>query len=93
MKQIRQARGRLPAASTPPQLGSTASIAIDTPANEIFLADGYVNHRMSCSTPTPSPSNACGAPMASRRRTMKLANYNPESAQFANPGALREDRQ
>ena len=67
------------------QLGSVASIAIDTAANEIFLADGYGNHRVivldADSLAYKRMWGAYGRPPTD----MKLGNFNPTAPQFANP--------
>ncbi|HEY4265117.1 MAG TPA: hypothetical protein VGM72_07360 [Micropepsaceae bacterium] len=66
-------------------LGGTASIAFDPQANELFLSDGYFNHRVivldADSLAYKRMWGAYGKPPAD----MKLPNYNPKSAQFANP--------
>jgi len=69
------------------QLGSTASIALDTQANELFLADGYGNHRlMVLDADTLGFKRMWGAygkpPMD---LNPKPANYNPNAEQFTNP--------
>ena len=51
------------------QLGKPAETAIDKAADEIYVADGYGNHRASCSMRRPAPTSGIGAPMASCRTT------------------------
>jgi hypothetical protein len=67
------------------QLGRVASIAFDETANEVFLADGYSNHRVivldSENLTYKRMWGAYGKPPTDQ----KLPNYNPTSPQFTNP--------
>src|SRR3984893_2114748 len=69
------------------QLGSTASIALDTQANELFLADGYGNHRVivldANSLAYKRMWGAYGKPPQDIKPAP--ANYNPKAEQFTNP--------
>lgn len=48
------------------QLGKPAETAIDKEANEIYVADGYGNHRVIVSTPPQAPTSGTGALTATR---------------------------
>ena len=76
------------------RLGKPANVDFDAAASEVYVADGYYNHRVSsCSTATPARSSACGAPMASYRPTTNSAAYDPKAAPqqaVREPGSLRE---
>jgi len=69
------------------QLGSTASIALDTQANELFLADGYGNHRVivldADSLAYKRMWGAYGKPPQDIKPAP--ANYNSKAEQFTNP--------
>src|SRR6266550_1930265 len=69
------------------QLGSTASIALDPQANELFLADGYGNHRVivldADSLAYKRMWGAYGKPPQDIKPAP--ANYNPKAEQFTNP--------
>jgi DNA-binding beta-propeller fold protein YncE len=67
------------------QLGSTASIAMDPVANEIFLADGYGNHRVIVLDADSLAYKRMWGAYGKPPTDMKLPNFNPASAQFANP--------
>ncbi len=66
-------------------LGGTASIAFDPAANELFLSDGYFNHRVlvldADTLGVKRMWGAYGKPPSDE----KLPNFNPTSPQFANP--------
>ncbi len=60
------------------QLASVADIAVDPSTNEIFVADGYGNHRIIVfDADTGALSNACGARTASHPPTRRLGAYEP----------------
>lgn len=67
------------------QLGSTASIAIDPAANEIFLADGYANHRVIVLDADTLAYKRMWGAYGKPPTDLKLPNYDPKSPQFANP--------
>jgi NHL repeat len=69
------------------QLGSTASIALDQGANELFLADGYGNRRVVVlDSETLAFKRMWGAyGKAPMDPTPRPANYNPNAEQFTNP--------
>jgi DNA-binding beta-propeller fold protein YncE len=67
------------------QLGSVASIAIDQAANEIFLADGYSNHRVIVLDADSLAYKRMWGANGKQPTDMKMKNYEPEAPQFANP--------
>ena len=67
------------------QLGSVASIAIDAAANEIFLADGYSNHRIIVLDAESLAYKRMWGANGKQPTDMKMKNYEPEAPQFANP--------
>ena len=67
------------------QLGSVASIAIDQAANEIFLADGYSNHRVIVLDADSLAYKRMWGAYGKQPTDMKMKNYEPEAPQFANP--------
>jgi hypothetical protein len=50
--------------------GRAADMVVDQATNELYVADGYFNHRRRFE-PTPARSSAPGVPMASRRQTRR----------------------
>ena len=67
------------------QLGSVASIAIDQAANEIFLADGYSNHRVIVLDADNLTYKRMWGAYGKQPTDMKMKNYEPEAPQFTNP--------
>jgi len=67
------------------QLGSVASIAIDQAANEIFLADGYSNHRVIVLDANSLTYKRMWGAYGKQPTDMKMKNYEPEAPQFTNP--------
>ena len=67
------------------QLGSVASIAIDQAANEIFLADGYSNHRVIVLDANNLTYKRMWGAYGKQPTDMKMKNYEPEAPQFTNP--------
>jgi DNA-binding beta-propeller fold protein YncE len=67
------------------QLGSVASIAIDQAANELFLADGYSNHRVIVLDADTLAYKRMWGANGKQPTDMKMENYNPNAPQFANP--------
>jgi len=67
------------------QLGSVASIAIDQAANEIFLADGYSNHRVIVLDSENLTYKRMWGAYGKQPTDMKMKNYEPEAPQFTNP--------
>jgi hypothetical protein len=48
-------------------------MTVDIAANEVYVADGYYNHRIIVFDSGPARSSGCGALTASRRRTSAWA--------------------
>ena len=68
------------------QLGRVAGIAIDAAANEIFLADGYSNHRVIVLDADSLAYKRMWGAYGKPPTDVKLpANYNPTAPQFTNP--------
>src|SRR6185295_16557202 len=67
------------------QLGSTASIALDAAANELFLADGYGNHRVIVLNADSLAYKRMWGAYGKPPTDMKMENYNPAAQQFTNP--------
>ena len=67
------------------QLGSVASIAIDQAANEIFLADGYSNHRVIVLDANNLTYKRMWGAYGKQPTDMKMKNYEPDAPQFTNP--------
>ena len=67
------------------RLGRTASIAIDENARELFLADGYGNHRVFVLDADTLGFKRMWGAYGKPPTDLKLANYNPASPQFTNP--------
>lgn len=66
-------------------LGGTASLALDTQANELYLSDGYFNHRVIVVDANTMAFKRLWGAYGKPPTDMKLPNYNPKSEQFANP--------
>jgi hypothetical protein len=66
-------------------LGGTASIALNAQANELFLSDGYFNHRVIVLDADSLAYKRMWGAYGKPPTDMKLPNYNPKSEQFANP--------
>ena len=66
-------------------LGGTASIALDTQANELFFSDGYFNHRIVVLDADTLGFKRMWGAYGKTPTDLKIPNYNPKSEQFANP--------
>jgi len=66
-------------------LGGVASIALDAQANELFMSDGYFNHRVIVLDADTLGFKRMWGAYGKPPTDMKLPNYNPASPQFANP--------
>ena len=65
-----------------------AKTFVDPKTNELYVADGYGNHRVSFSTPTRASTNGIGAPMVHKPDDADHGPYRPEdppAQQFRNP--------
>jgi DNA-binding beta-propeller fold protein YncE len=67
------------------QLGRPASVAIDPAANELFIADGYANHRVIVLDADTLGFKRMWGAYGKPPTDLKLPNFNPRSPQFANP--------
>jgi DNA-binding beta-propeller fold protein YncE len=67
------------------RLGRPANFAFDPEANEVYVADGYGNHRVIVfDTDTGAFKRLWGA-YGNTPSDEEMPNYNPDSPQFANP--------
>jgi hypothetical protein len=66
-------------------LGGTASIALDAQANELFLSDGYFNHRVIVLDADSLAYKRMWGAYGKAPIDTKLPNFNPKSEAFANP--------
>ena len=66
-------------------LGGTASIALDSQANELFLSDGYFNHRVVVLDAGTLAFKRMWGAYGKPPTDMNLPKYNPAAQQFANP--------
>jgi hypothetical protein len=67
------------------QLGQTADFAIDAATNEVYLADGYGNHRVIVFDADSGAFKRMWGAYGKPPSDDKLPGYNPDSPQFANP--------
>jgi DNA-binding beta-propeller fold protein YncE len=67
------------------QLGRAAGLAIDPAANEIFIADGYSNHRIIVLDADTLGFKRMWGAYGKPPTDLKLPIYNPAAPQFANP--------
>jgi hypothetical protein len=78
-------KARPPASQDNTALGGTASIALDPQTNELFLSDGYFNHRLIVLDANTLSFKRMWGAYGKPASDTKLPNYNPKSEQFANP--------
>ena len=67
------------------QLGLVADFAIDAATNEVYLADGYGNHRVIVFDADSAAFKRMWGAYGKPPTDEKLPGYNPDSPQFANP--------
>ena len=67
------------------QLGLVADFAIDAAANEVYLADGYGNHRVIVFDADSGAYKRMWGAYGKLPSDEKFPSYNPDSPQFANP--------
>jgi DNA-binding beta-propeller fold protein YncE len=67
------------------QFGLVASFALDAAANEIFVADGYGNHRVAVLDADTGAIKRIWGAYGKPPTDQDLPKYNPDSPQFANP--------
>jgi DNA-binding beta-propeller fold protein YncE len=78
-------RGPLTSSTDLSQFGQAAALAMDAQANEIYVADGYGNHRVAVFDADTGAITRIWGAYGKPPTDEKLADYNPESPQFANP--------
>ena len=71
--------------NAPDQLGRPAHMEVDAAANELFVADGYQNRRVVVFDATTGVYKRHWGAYGKKPDDTKIADYNPESPQFANP--------
>lgn len=69
----------------PEQLGRPANMEVDLAANELYVADGYGNRRVIVFDATSGQYKRHWGAYGKKPDDAKIADYNPESPQFANP--------
>ncbi len=76
------------------RLGKPANVDFDRAANEVYVADGYYNHRIIVFDRDSGRSSGCGAPTASRPPTTSSAPTirPPPAPAIRQPGPLRAHR-
>ena len=78
-------RGPLTSSKDLTQFGQAAALALDAPANEMYVADGYGNHRVAVfDTETGAIKRIWGA-YGKPPTDDHVTGANPDSPQFANP--------
>ena len=71
--------------NAPDQLGRPAHMEVDSAANELFVADGYQNRRVVVFDATTGAHKRHWGAYGKKPDDTKIADFNPESPQFANP--------
>ena len=71
--------------NAPDQLGRPAHMELDAAANELYVADGYGNRRVIVFDATSGAYKRHWGAYGNRPDDAKIADYNPQSPQFANP--------
>jgi DNA-binding beta-propeller fold protein YncE len=69
----------------PARLGQPASAAIDPLTNEVYIADGYFNHRVIVFDADTGAYRRIWGAYGKRPTDLKLPTKNPASPQFGNP--------
>ena len=86
-------RGPLTSSKDLTQFGQAAALALDAPANEMYVADGYGNHRVAVfDTETGAIKRIWGA-YGKPPTDDNVTGANPELAAVRQSGALRHARQ
>jgi DNA-binding beta-propeller fold protein YncE len=78
-------RGPLTSSTDFSQFGQAAALALDPQANEIYVADGYGNHRVAVLDADTGVIKRIWGAYDKWPTDEKLAEYNPDSPQFGNP--------
>ena len=77
--------GKSEGSNSPTQLGRPAHMEMDAAVNELYVADGYGNRRVIVFDATTGAYKRHWGAYGKRPDDAKIADYNPESPQFANP--------
>jgi len=78
-------RGPLTSSTDLTQFGLVADLELDAPANEIFAADGYGNHRVAVLDADSGAIKRIWGAYGKPPTDDELPRYNPDSPQFGNP--------
>jgi NHL repeat len=78
-------RGPLTSSTDLNQFGQAAALTLDAPANEIYVADGYGNHRVAVIDADSGAIKRIWGAYGKPPTDEKIADFDPESKQFANP--------
>ena len=78
-------RGPLTSSTDLNQFGQIAALAFDKPANEVYAADGYGNHRVAVLDAASGAIKRIWGAYGRPPTDDNLPPYNPDSPQFANP--------
>jgi hypothetical protein len=78
-------RGPLTSSTDLNQFGLVAGIELDKQANEIYLADGYGNHRVAVLDADTGAIKRIWGAYGKPPTDQDLPKYNPDSPQFGNP--------
>jgi DNA-binding beta-propeller fold protein YncE len=84
VKQIGK-NGPLTSSTDLTQFGQPAALEYDKAANEIYVADGYGNHRVAVLDGDSGDIKRVWGAYGKPPTDDKVPSYNPDSAQFANP--------
>ena len=71
--------------NAPDQLGRPAHMEMDVAANELYVADGYQNRRVIVFDASTGAYKRHWGAYGKKPDDTKIADFNPESPQFANP--------
>lgn len=77
--------GESKGSNDPNQLGRPAHMELDAATNELFVADGYQNRRVVVFDATTGAHKRHWGAYGNKPDDTKIPDYNPQSAQFANP--------
>jgi DNA-binding beta-propeller fold protein YncE len=78
-------RGPLTSSTDLNQFGQAAALTLDAGANEIYVADGYGNHRVAVIDADSGAIKRIWGAYGKPPTDEKLADFDPQSKQFANP--------
>jgi DNA-binding beta-propeller fold protein YncE len=78
-------RGPLTSSTDVSQFGQAAALELDAQANEIYVADGYGNHRVAVLDADTGAIKRIWGAYGKPPTDEKITDFNPDSPQFANP--------